>query len=290
MKHLNYNFEVASEQKRVFSDKKVSAFLAETGNVYAASAGRQLSVFYHYALMAGCREPVFNEIRKRAFQVENWSAFSHHLSYRIAAPGFFLFAQSQFLCVRVRRVKIERYGADVFGVTGCNTYIPHTVLVDLIDGHVKAYIVCSGIADVLHDGIVGVAPDLVMALPVSVQAQKDQICLREIDRERAVRNNIDDEKTHAFCFNDQISQRAVTISPKKCLTTAEEQDAYTHIIQLLHFLSDLFIRMDDCRYVVYGAVFAMQVASVCYDHSSEDRRLLSEEDRLGAKSCKIQKR
>ena len=90
--HLKNNFGIAPEQKRVFGDEKVSALIAKTGNIDAAAAGRQLSVFYHHTLMAGCGETVFDEVWKRAFQIEYGGAFFHHSRYRITAPGFFLFA------------------------------------------------------------------------------------------------------------------------------------------------------------------------------------------------------
>ena len=38
MKHLKDYFGIAFEQKRIFSNKKVSASVAKTGNIYAAPA------------------------------------------------------------------------------------------------------------------------------------------------------------------------------------------------------------------------------------------------------------
>ena len=186
MKHLKDYFEIASEQKSVFSNEKVSALVAKPGTIYTASAGRQLSVFHHYALMARCWKTIFNKIWERTFQIEYGCAFLHHLSYRITALGFFLFTQSQFLCVGIRRMEIEGYRTNVFSITGSQTHVSYIVFVDLIDSHIESDIVCGGIADVLHDSIVGVTTDFIMALFISVQAQKNQIRFREINGEGSV--------------------------------------------------------------------------------------------------------
>jgi len=104
------------------------------------------------------------------------------------------------------------------------------IFVDLIDCHIETDIVCGSIADVLHDSVVGVTTNFIMALLISVQAQKNQICFWEINGKRSVRNYVDDEKTHVLCFYNQISESAFAIFPKKCFATAEEQNANSHVI------------------------------------------------------------
>lgn len=47
------------------------------------------------------------------------------------------------------------------------------VLIDLIDCHIEADIICGSIADVLHDGVIGIATHFIMALLISIQTQKD---------------------------------------------------------------------------------------------------------------------
>ena len=118
-KHLENDFEIASEQKRIFGDEEVSALVAKTGYVYATAACGKLSVFDHDALMARRGETVAYEIGKRAFQIEYWGAFFHHFGYRAAACGLFFAAERQVLRVGIRRMEIERDRADVFHITGC---------------------------------------------------------------------------------------------------------------------------------------------------------------------------
>lgn len=142
---------------------------AKSRYIYTASAYRNLSVFHNHALMTRCRETVFNNIRKSTFEVEYRCSFFHHLFYRIAAFCLFCFAQSQFLCVWIRCMEIERYCTNILRITGCCSYIPDTFLVDLIYSHVETDIVISGAADVFHDRIVCVTTDLIMTLLVSVK-------------------------------------------------------------------------------------------------------------------------
>ena len=55
-------------------------------------------------------------------------------------------------------------------ISGLLADVPDAVLIDLIDGHVEADVVRSGIFNVLHDGVIGIPADHVVALSVSVQA------------------------------------------------------------------------------------------------------------------------
>ena len=92
--------------------------------------------------------------------------------------GFFLFGKSQFSGIRIGRMKIEGYSPDVFGISGRKANVFHGILVDLIDGHVEADVIGSGFFDILHYGVIGIATDCIMALPVTVQTEQNQICLR----------------------------------------------------------------------------------------------------------------
>ena len=106
----------------------------------------------------------------------------------------------------------------------------HVVLVDLIDGHVEADIVCSCIADIMENCIVGIAPDCIVTLPVAIQAQKDKVGLRKIDRESTVGDHVDNQEAHLFSFDYKIPECLFTIPPEESLATAEEQNTHTHII------------------------------------------------------------
>src|SRR5699024_4226406 len=124
-----------------------------------ASAGGQLSVLHDNTLIARRRETVLNEIRKSTFQIEYRRTFLHHLGDGSAASSFFFRRKSQLLCIWVRCVEIEGYCSDILCVTGSDADIPYIVLVDLVDGHIEANVVCGGIAYVLHNDVVCIATD-----------------------------------------------------------------------------------------------------------------------------------
>ena len=152
----------------------------------------------------------------------------------------------------------------------------HGILVDLVDGHVEADVIGGGMFDVLHDGVVGIATDCIVTLPVAVQTEQDQIRFRQINREGAVGHYIDDEKAHFLCFHHQIPQGALSISPEEGLTAAEEQDTDSHIVELLHLLADLHIGMHNGGDVIDRTMLALQIAFVRYNDRSQNRLLLSE--------------
>ena len=152
----------------------------------------------------------------------------------------------------------------------------HSILVDLVDGHVEADVIRSGVFDVLHNGVISIATDCIMTLPVAVQTEQDQIRFRQINREGAVRDYIDDEKTHLLCFHHQITQGAISIPPEEGLTSAEEQDTDSHIVELLHLPANLLIGMYNGGDIVDGTVLTFQIAFVCYNDRSQNRLLLSE--------------
>ena len=187
-------------------------------------------------------------------------------------------------------MEIKGHRPHVFRVARGKAHIAHMALVDLVDRHVEADVVRTRAHDVLHDGVIGIAADLIVALPVAVQTQKDQIRFRKIDGKRTVRHDIHNEKAYGLRFDDQLSQRALAVAPEEGLAAAEEEDAHAYIIELLHLPADLFIWMDDCRDIIDRAVFAVQVAFVGQDHRPEDRLFFSQQDRLDAEGGKVQKR
>lgn len=178
---------------------------AQIGDVNAASAGGDLPVFDHDALVARGREAVFNEIRKGAFQIEYGCALLHHLCDRFASLPLFLACQRQRLRVGIGGVKVKGDGTNVFGIAGGNTYVAHASFVDLVDRHVEADVVRRGTLDVSHNGVVGVAADLVVALFVTVKAQKDQVGFGKINGKGAVGDYVDDKEAHLLCFDHEVS-------------------------------------------------------------------------------------
>ena len=46
------------------------------------------------------------------------------------------------------------------------------MFVDLVDRHIEADIVGSGVLHMFHDGVVCVAPDGIVACPVTVEAEQ----------------------------------------------------------------------------------------------------------------------
>ena len=112
-----------------------------------------------------------------------------------------------------------------------------------------------------------------MPLLVSVQAQKDQVRLRQIDGKGAVGDRIDNEKPHLLRLDHQIPEAFLPVSPQKSLSAAEKQDPHAHGIQLLHLSSDLPIWMNHPCEIVDRAVTAAQIALVRHDNRAEDRIL-----------------
>ena len=151
----------------------------------------------------------------------------------------------------------------------------YIVLVDLVDGHVEADIVRCRLTDIMQDRIVGVATDGVMPLPIAVQTQEDQIRFRQINGEGTVGNHIDDQKAHCLGFDDQVTERFLTVPPEKGFSSAEEQNPHAHIVQGLHFLTDFFIGVDYRSNIIDRAVLAVQVTLICNDNCAQNRFLFS---------------
>ena len=141
-------------------------------------------------------------------------------------------------------------------IPGRFAYVPDGIFVQPVDRHIKTDIVRRGMANVFHDKIIGLTPDLIVPLPVSVQAQKDQVRLRQIDGKGAVGDHVDNEKSHLFCFHYQISEALLIVSPQERLSAAEKQNPHTHGIQLFHLSLDLPVRVDDSCDIVDRTVAA----------------------------------
>ena len=115
-----------------------------------------------------------------------------------------------------------------------------------------------------------------MPLTVTVQAQEDQVCFRQVNGEGTVGDYIDDQKAHFLGFHNKIPERLFTVPPKEGLASAEEQDPHTQIVECLHFLTDFIIGVNYGGEVIHRAVLALEVAFISNDHRSQDRLLLSE--------------
>jgi len=165
----------------------------------------------------------------------------------------------------------------------------HVVLVDLVDGHVEADIVCSCIADIMENCVVGIAPDCIVTLPVAIQAQKDKVGLRKIDRESTVGDHVDNQEAHLFSFDYKIPECLFTIPPEESLATAEEQNTHTQFIERLHLLANLLVRVYHSGDVIDRAVLALEVTFIGDDNRSEDWILLAEQDCFYAKAGKVDK-
>lgn len=287
--HLKYDFRVTLKQKGVLSNEEIAAFVAEIRYIDTASTGGYFSVFDDHALVARRREAVVDQVRESAPQIEHRRTGLHHPCDDIAAMGFFLSGESQLSGVRIGRVEIKGYCPDIFGISGRKANMLHSILVDLVDGHVEADVIGGGMFNILHDGVVGIATDCIMTLPVAVQTEQNQVRFRQINREGTVGHHIDDEKAHLLCFYHQIPQGAFSVPPEEGLTAAEEQDADSHVVELLHFSADLLIGMHNGGDVIDGTMLTLQVAFVCYNDRSQDRLLLAEQNSFDTETCKMQK-
>lgn len=136
-------------------------------------------------------------------------------------------------------MKIEGNSADVRRISGGQTDMAHSIFVDAVDSHVKTDIVRDCVLNVLHDGVVGITANGVVPLAVTVQTEQNQVSFRKLERKSAVGDNIDDQKTHFLCFDDQLPQGTVTVMPEEGFTSAKEENAHAHIVKLLHLCTNL---------------------------------------------------
>ena len=80
-------------------------------------------------------------------------------------------------------MEIEGNGSDMFRIPCSFADMLYCIFVDLIDRHIKTDVICRSIADIFHDGIIGIPTNEVMPFPVTIQTEQDQICFRQVDRE-----------------------------------------------------------------------------------------------------------
>ena len=144
------------------------AILPTYGSEYAA--GADLPVLDHQALVARCGKTIFDQVWENRSQVKNGTAFLHHIRNGRAAARLFLLGERQLLGIRIRRVEIKGNRPHIRSIPRQSTNMVNTVLVDLIDSHIEADIICRCASDIRKDGIVGVTADHIMMLPVAVKA------------------------------------------------------------------------------------------------------------------------
>jgi hypothetical protein len=77
--------------------------------------------------------------------------------------------------------------------------------------------------------------------------------------------------------------------PHERFAAAEEEYTNAHIVELLHFASYLCVRVDDRRYIVHGAMLAVQVASVRDDDCAENGQFFAEKYSFYAECGKMHK-
>ena len=219
-------------------------------------------------------EAVVDEVRERCFEIEYRVAFIHHLQDGVCNFLLFFFGQEKVSRVGVGRVEIERDCPYVFRVLRDLANVTHGILVDLIDGHVETDVVRCGVLDVFHDGVERVASDGVVAFPVAVKAQENQVRFGQVNRLRSVRDHVDNHEAHSLGLDDQIPDGQIAVSPQERLAAAEEENAGAHVVQCLHLFFDLYVGMHYRGDVVDGTVLAFQVAAVGYDDGAENRIFL----------------
>ena len=187
-------------------------------------------------------------------------------------------------------MEVEGDGPHMFGIPRGAADLANGILVDRIDGHVEADIVGSRLSDIVQNGVIGISPDCIMTFPVAVKTHKNQIRFGKIDRKCPVGDGIYNQESRLFGFDDQISQRAISIFPEECFSAAEEEDANAHCIQLPHFLPDLLIRINDRSEIVDRTMPASQIALVCKNHGTQNRISGSEQNGPNPECRQIQKR
>lgn len=256
----------------------------------APPAYAEPAVLHHHALAARGRKSVVNKVGKGALQVEHGRPLLHHLDDIGAAAGLLLPAQGQLLRVRIGGMEVEGDRPDVWLLLRRQAHIPDGVLVDPVDGHIEADIAGGGIADVLQDQVVGVPPNGVVPLPVPVQAEENQVGLRQVQGKGAVGHHVHNEKAQRPGFDNQLPQSLLSVPPEEGLAAAEKQDAHPHLIQAGHLLPDLPVGMDHVGDVVHRTVLAVQIALVRQDNRAQNGVLLPEQDGFYAEPGQMDKR
>ena len=141
LKHLKDDLQVAPEEKGIFGDEEVAAFITKAWDIDATPADGKLSILHDDALVARSWEFVLDDIWERALEVKDRAAFLHHLLYGFATLGFIFFGELEFFGIWVWGVEVERDRSDVLGVAGFLADVADAIFVDLIDGHIETDVV-----------------------------------------------------------------------------------------------------------------------------------------------------
>ena len=88
--HVGDDPRISPEEQGVFRHEEITALFAQAGDVDAAAADTDLSVFDDQALAARRREAVVDEIGQGASQIEDGRAPPDRLSDHVGALPFFL--------------------------------------------------------------------------------------------------------------------------------------------------------------------------------------------------------
>ena len=105
-------------------------------------------------------------------------------------------------------MEIKGHSPNVLRIEGGQAYVAHTVLVDFVYRHIEADVIRGSIFDVFHNSVVSITANVVVALSVTVKAEKYQISLGKINGIRAVRYHVDYEK--AYFLPSRLEQRRLS--------------------------------------------------------------------------------
>ena len=125
-------------------------------------------------------------------------------------------------------MEIKGHRPHVFRFARGDAHIAHMALVDLVDRHVEADVVRARAHDVLHDGVIGISADLIVALPVAVQTQKDQICFRILG------TVILTDKCNLHCKHCSVNNITAVVHPYEQIRR-EMQQLYDMGVRILFF-------------------------------------------------------
>ena len=93
----------------------------------------------------------------------------------------------------------------------------YVVQIHPIDGRIDADAGVSRALQVRHDRVEGVAPDLVVVFPHSVQAEKHHIRVRYPERDRPIRNDVYQIEADPAPFGDEVVDIPFSVSPQQGL-------------------------------------------------------------------------
>ena len=270
MQHFGGYAQISPEQQGVFRGKKVAALIAKSRNVDTPPTDRLISVFHHDALVAGGWKGIVDQIGKSGFQVKDGIPFRHQNPKLVAAGAFFLPGKRESGCVRVGGMEVEGNSPHRVLFPRRLADRPDRTLVDLIDRHIKAEVVGGCAGDIFQNRPVGISADCIVTGLIPVQAQKNQIGFRQIERVSAVGHDVDDQKADFPCLGYQITQRPAGILPEKGFAAAEEKNPDSLTVEQKHLLTNRRIGIDHRSQIVDRAMPAMEVAAVGQDDGAQD--------------------